>query len=369
MLGADHADDGLGRQMRRRSPPGETAESLSDQVDESLARRKAAKAKAPLDLSRGVISTGSTLLDLAISGGVHEFGGLPAAILVEIFGPSGTGKTVLLSEIAGAIQRLDGDVMFNDPENRLNFQFASLFGFDAARSIYSNPDTVTDLFSKIKGWEPRRPEKINGILADSLAALSTDMEMKDGDKYGMRRAKEFSEQLRTNCRLIAQRGYLMVCSNQVRQNPDAGPYAEKFKTPGGEGIGFYASVRLRCRPGEKIKRERAVGKSKESRVVGREMEVSVYKNSVDVPFREAPVRIVFDYGIDDVSANLDYLKRVEGTTMYCLGDERMGASLEAAASRVETAGLEGKLRQRVVDTWREVEAKFKVERQPRRRDV
>ena len=47
------------------------------------------------------ISTGSTLADLAISGGRIRGGGLPSGILVEIFGPSGSGKTVLLSEIAG----------------------------------------------------------------------------------------------------------------------------------------------------------------------------------------------------------------------------------------------------------------------------
>ena len=47
-----------------------------------------------------VISTGSTLLDLAISGKRVHGGGLPSGILVEVFGPSGSGKTVLLSEIA-----------------------------------------------------------------------------------------------------------------------------------------------------------------------------------------------------------------------------------------------------------------------------
>jgi len=42
------------------------------------------------DMGR-VISTGSTLLDLAISGGRIRGGGLPLGILVEIFGPPGCG--------------------------------------------------------------------------------------------------------------------------------------------------------------------------------------------------------------------------------------------------------------------------------------
>ena len=41
-----------------------------------------------------MISTGSTLLDLAISGTRVRGGGLPGGILVEIFGPAGSGKTV-----------------------------------------------------------------------------------------------------------------------------------------------------------------------------------------------------------------------------------------------------------------------------------
>ena len=63
-----------------------------------------------------MISTGSTLLDLAISGGRKRGGGLPGGILVEIFGPSGCGKTVLLCEIAGGVQRQKGKIMFRDPE-------------------------------------------------------------------------------------------------------------------------------------------------------------------------------------------------------------------------------------------------------------
>ena len=62
-----------------------------------------------------IISTGSTLLDLEISGGRVRGGGLPSGILIEVFGPSSSGKTVLLCEIAGAIQRQNGQVMFNDP--------------------------------------------------------------------------------------------------------------------------------------------------------------------------------------------------------------------------------------------------------------
>ena len=46
----------------------------------------------------------------------------------------------------------------------------------------------------------------------------------------------------------------MVCSNQVRVNVNAGPYGQKYSTPGGEAVGFYASVRLRTQLKDKIKK-------------------------------------------------------------------------------------------------------------------
>ncbi len=53
------------------------------------------------------------------------------------------------------------------------------------------------------------------------------MDNEDGDKYGMRRAKEFSEELRKTCRILKDKNYLMVCSNQIRDNVDAGLYGQK----------------------------------------------------------------------------------------------------------------------------------------------
>ena len=79
-----------------------------------------------------VLSTGSTLLDLAISGGKVRGGGIPSGIMVEIFGPSGTGKTAILSEVCAYNQGEDkakgGDVMFLDPEGRLDKAYSKIYG-------------------------------------------------------------------------------------------------------------------------------------------------------------------------------------------------------------------------------------------------
>lgn len=232
------------------------------------------------------ISTGSTLLDLAISGGRVRGGGLPAGILVEIFGPSGSGKTVLLSEIAGDIQRKGGDIIYHDPEARLDHQFAKQFGLKLSEENYLRPNTVPEVFQAVRKWNPTGDGKVHGIIADSLAALSTAMEMEkeEGDKMGMRRAKEFSEELRKTCRILAQNNYLMVCSNQVRVNTDGGMWAPKYTTPGGEAVGFYYSLRLQTKVIKKIKKEKKFrGKTTHS-IIGIEIEVEVTKKSVWKPY-------------------------------------------------------------------------------------
>lgn len=350
----------------RGAPKPDADPSLSEQVDERLAN--GVGKDAHYEGSDLVVSTGSTLLDLAISGGRFERGGIPGGILVEIFGPNSSGKTVLLCEIAGAVQRAGGQVMFRDPEARLNQQFAKLFGFQVENALYDTPDTVAQLFDPIKKWKPEADDVVNGVFADSLAALSTEMEMDDNDKYGMRRAKEFSEQCRRTCRVLAQRNLLMVCSNQVRQNLDAGPFGEKFKSPGGEAIGFYSSLRLRCHSPRRINRERQIAGKDQKRVVGVETLVEVYKNSVWEPFHSAPLYILYDYGIDDIQSNLNFLKIATGSSSYMLGEEKLGVAIERAIRKVEERGLEARLRELTIQTWHEVEGKFKVSRRAKGRD-
>jgi recombination protein RecA len=314
------------------------------------------------------VSTGSTLLDLAIAGGRVRGGGLPGGILVEAFGPSGSGKTVVLCQIAGAVQRQGGSIFFRDPEARLNRQFATMFDLDVEEMELDHPDTIPEVFEPIRKWEPEPEEALHGVFVDSLAALSTNLELdsKDGDKMGMRRAKEFSEQLRKTCRTIAEKKFLVVCSNQVRSTGETSPYAEKTSAAGGYAIGFYASTRLRFGRPRKIKATRTINKKEIERIIGVTTEVEVYKNSVWKPYRTAPLTIIFDYGIDNIRENLQYLKRLKGTTVFMLGETKLDRSLDKSIAMIEENGLEKELEEAVIDLWEEVESKFDSNRKRRR---
>ena len=351
--------------MIRTKPP---VGKLSTQMKRRLVTPSQPKAEYDGD-STTMINSGSTLLNLAVSGGRVRGGGIPAGILVEIFGPSGSGKTVLLSELAGEIQRQGGQVMLNDPEARLNKQFVRIFGLDTDQIGYARPDTVPEVFSAVRSWKPEGEGKIHGIFADSLAALSTDMEMgkDEGDKMGMRRAKEFSEELRKTCRVLAQKNYLMVCSNQVRQNVDAGQFGQKYTSPGGEAIAFYSSLRLRTSITNKIKAERKVVGKDVTRIVGVNIQVEVFKSSVWKPFRTAPLTILFDYGIDNIRQNLQFVKDYTKGTMYMVRNEKLDVSMDESIRMVEEAEMELALQEQVIELWERIESKFESNRKAKLR--
>lgn len=330
------------------------------EVDLSIINRKVSLEK--------VVSTGSTLLDLAISGKVRAGGGVPGGIIAEIYGPSSSGKTSILAELCASVQNKGGQARFIDPEARLNKEYSRIYGvsLDEGDFDYHQPDTVSSLFDDlIYPWKPKNDKVINIIGADSLAAFSTEMEMEDEDKRGQRRAKEFSQGLRKTCRRIMQNNWLIACTNQIRQG-DSGEV-----TPGGEAVKFYSSLRIRVGPwvkGSKItKKAKVEGIAKEAeKVIGIISNCKVTKSSIDDPYREALIYILFGYGIDDIRGNLQYVKDMTGASMYdCFTKE--WKSMENAIKYIEEGGLEQKLKERVIEIWEKIEASFDTHRKRKER--
>jgi RecA/RadA recombinase len=334
---------------------------LKEEAEEIASESKEApEKKIPIRFEK-VVSTGSTLLDLAISGKRKRGGGLPAGILVEIAGPSGAGKTTVLMEIAASTQYHGGSVRTRDPEARLDEEYHEMHGLDITSKLYdyARPNTVKELFTDLWDWEPNNPDAINLFLADSVAALSTDMEMEDEDKRGQRQAKEFSQSLRKSARKIGESDKLVVFANQLR----VGEFGEV--TACGKAIEYYASLRIRVRKGKdlEVTKKNKAGKDF-THVVGIISNCYIQKSTVDVPYRTAPIHIVFNRGIDDVSANLQWYKDAMRDTTYDAIDKSY-KGLAPAVRYIEENNLEKKLRRRVIDLWEEIEDLFKEERKPK----
>jgi RecA/RadA recombinase len=308
------------------------------------------------------VSTGSTLLDLAISGSRVRGGGIPGGILLEIYGPSQTGKTAILAELCASAQVRGGDMVFLDPEARLDKDYSRTYGVSINKDNYARPDTVTEIFDYIYKWKPK-PKKEHDICVvanDSLAALSTELEMTEGDSMGMRRGKEFSQGLRKTCRIIKNNNWVIACSNQIRH----GTLGEF--TPGGFGIPFYASLRMRA----KFAQEKFLTKTVKfhgrdiEKTIGNRVIVEVKKSSVDDPYRSAEVHIIYKYGIDDIRANLIYCKKMLGDTKFDCFDKEYVLT-QRAVEYIEKQNYEDRLREKTIDIWEEIENKFAVKRKPK----
>jgi recombination protein RecA len=309
------------------------------------------------------LSTGSTLLDLAISGGVSKYGGIPPGIIVEIFGPSSSGKTAILSEASAYAQARKGEIQFLDPEGRLIKEYSRIYGVSLNKDNYHRPDTVAEVFERIRSWKPSE-KGFNIIATDSLAALSTDLEMDGGDKMGMRRAKEFSEGLRKTCRMIVNNGWIILCSNQERESQGG-----SLVTPGGKGIPYYASLRIRIYPqyrNGKIEKKKKIRGKEHTKIIGIRSECKIMKSSIDDPLRTAPINVIFGYGIDDIRANLQWYKEAMGSKKYIAADNE-SATMDKSIKYIEKNRLQIELKNMVVDLWHEIEDSFDVKREKKKR--
>ncbi len=340
---------------RRNKRPSRDEQEIKDEINK---KTKETPVLLPLDKNTLVISTGCTLLDLAISGGRIHGGGIPGGILVEIFGPPSSGKTALAVDIGSSVQFNGGEVDIADPESRLDQEYTLTYGLDLPKENYSKPDTVTEVFDDIKSWEPKNENVINAKIVDSVAALSTDMEMygEKGDKRGQKKAKELHAGCRTSARLISHGNKLIVFTNQELDG-EYGP-----TTSGGKAVPFYASLRIRIKQMKKVEPKRTLKSGKiVKKTIGILSECTVFKSSIDDGYRTAPLYIIYGAGIDDVRGNLQWYKDMMKGTKYIAVDQEY-QQLNAAIKYIEKNNLEADLREMVIELWNEIEEGFKIKR-------
>ncbi len=268
------------------------------------------------------LSTGCSILDLAISGNLP--GGFPAGRVVHIYGLESAAKTIFATEPLGSAQRQGGKAYFEDAEHTLDFDRLKLFGVDCGSNPllekkawrYGSPNSIEHLFderiaSALEDCDSKQP---NAMSIDSLSALSSEAELKsklDDPSYGTSRAKKMSEAFRKYIRPLSQANLSLIFVDQSRGNLD--PYGPREVVSGGKALKFYSSVRIHMAVQKKI-REREKGP-----VIGIWFKFEVVKNKIASPLRTGRVAVIFDYGVDDIRTNIDFLKTSgEGTEFATL---------------------------------------------------
>ena len=177
--------------------------------------------ETPTDLTEW-ISTGSSLLDLAISN--RPNGGIPVGRITEITGMEASGKSLISAHLLANTQKKDGLAVYIDTENALNEEFARAIGIDVSKMLYIQLETVEDIFEVIesiimKGRESSK-DRLVTICVDSVAAATTKLEQAaDYEKDGWATAKALvlSKAMRKITQLIGRQRICLVFTNHLRQ--------------------------------------------------------------------------------------------------------------------------------------------------------
>ena len=258
----------------------------------------------PADISDW-ISTGSSMLDLAISNRPH--GGLPVGKMVEFNGLEGTGKSLVSAHICAETQRKGGIAVVLDTENAAAPEFWKSLGVDLKNLLYVQTDTVEDIFENMEKMigivRKSNKDRILTLIVDSVAAASTKAELEsDHGKDGFATGKSIiiSKAMRKITNMIGKQKVLTVFTNQLRQNLNAMAFGDKYVVSGGKALAYHCSVRVRLNNTGKLK--------KGEEVIGNECKAVVIKNRMGPPQRQASFDIYFDSGIADYGSWIKVLK-------------------------------------------------------------
>lgn len=264
---------------------------------------------------RRYFSTGCTLLDCVLGGG------LVVGRILNVVGDKSTGKTlVCIESSANFLQTYpDGLVEYRESEAAFDEPYAATVGLPSDHPNFAlNPpkgeiiDTVEEAFEALGKFCDRCEKRgVPGLwILDSLDALSDAAEMKTkmGDgTYGMGKARQMSQLFRRRVRQMERVGVAAIIVSQVRDNIGV-TFGRKTKRSGGRALDFYASQVLFLAQKGKIRKTR----ENIVRAVGVNIVVNCDKNKIGPPHRECEFPILFSYGMDDITAGLDWLETVGG---------------------------------------------------------
>ena len=267
-----------------------------------------------------VIPTGSLAMDIALG-----VGGIPRGRVTEIYGPESAGKTTLCLHIIAQAQRMGGIAAFIDMEHALDPTYAKRLGVNVDELFVSQPDTGEQALEIAESLV--RSNAIDVVVVDSVAALvpRAEIEGEMGDQHPGLQARLMSQALRKLSGAIKQSNTAMIFTNQIRMKIGV-MYGSPETTPGGNALKFYSSVRLDMRRIESLKRG--------GDVVGNRVKVTVRKNKVAPPFREAEFDIMYDEGISHTSDLIDLgvetgMLEKRGA-YYSYGELRLGQGKDSA---------------------------------------
>ncbi len=306
------------------------------------------------------ISSGCAVLDCALGGG-YALGRT-----VNVVGDKSTAKTGTATElmINFGMECPEGAIAYRETEAAWDDGYAEAMGLPIAQIDFGDREnplvTVEDFYDDFDAFcdKQKKAGKPGAYVLDSMDALSDEAEMaRDIDKgsFGAAKAKKMSEMFRKITRKQEQANVLLFIVSQVRDNIGA-MFGEKHKRSGGRALDFYASQVFWLAHLGIIKRTI----NKVERPYGIELRAKVKKNKVGLPFRECEFQFEFGFGINDLKASVDWLKKVDRLNAIDITATEYKDYIKEIAS-MDTAGYKSERMRAaaaVKEVWAEIEETF-----------
>ena len=260
--------------------------------------------ETPTDIKE-FISTGSTMLDLAISN--RPDGGIAVGRITELNGLESSGKSLVGAHLLSETQKKGGVAVYIDTETAVSEEFLGVIGVDINNMLYLHLETVEDIFEAIEEIVTKVREsdkdRLVTILVDSLAAASTKVELNadfDKDGWATSKAIVISKAMRKITQMIGRQRVALVFTNQLRVKLGA-MFGDPYTTSGGKALPFHASTRIRLK-------NKGLIKDTKKNVIGMTILAQVIKNRLGPPLRKAEFPLYFESGVDDEGSWLQVLK-------------------------------------------------------------
>jgi recombination protein RecA len=221
-----------------------------------------------------------------------------------------TGKSLFCAQLIAETQKKNGLSVFFDSEFSVDKTFWTALGINVKNVNYVPFTTLEELFTKMElcigTFRKADDNRLLTIFVDSVAQASIESEMESEHGvtgYNTGKSLIIGKALRKITGLISKQRVLVVFTNQVRYNMNAGPFGEKWIVPGGKALPHASSVRIRFANLGKIKEPTT------KEVIGMECQAQVIKNRCGPNFRSASFEIHYDSGVQDLASWLDCMKK------------------------------------------------------------
>ncbi len=362
----------------------EETDAGNEEIKEMLRGRrlKAETALRPEDL----LSTGSTLLNLALTGKAR--GGFAKGKYQWFVGDSSSGKSFFLMTVLAEAARNkhfeNYDFYHDDNEDGVLMDIAAYFGKEVKRrmkappygasktsqTFYRNLNKCIEISKKTGRPFIYELDSENGL--DSDEAKKKFKENKDKAEKGEKekgqmtdgKAKYHSQNMRAIIPELKDTGSILVIVSQTRENIGFG--FDPKTVSGGKALKFFATAEIWTSVVKTLTRT-VQGKKLPIGII---VECRVKKNRFTGKARTIRIPIYYSHGFDDTGSVVDFLLewnwwKEKNGKIRCTELRYKASDREDIIQHIEQEGKEKEMRMAATECWHWIEAQCVVERKPR----